>query len=114
MFNVTKDYKATQGAAAVGDVIVTNDATKENYDLWQADGEFRGISIKNNAIETITTSDATPYTITNDAVATLAENVAGWLTTKGYADVNDVFTNATNVTDITALIAQFDNAGWTL
>ena len=114
MFNVTKDYKATQGAAAVGDVIVTNDATKENYDLWQADGNFRGISIKNNAIETIKTSDATPYTITNDAVATLAENVAGWLTANDYADVNAVFAKPDNEAGITALIAQFDNAGWTL
>ena len=114
MFNVTKDYKATQGAAAVGDVIVTTDASKENYDLWQTDGEFKGISIKNNAVETITTSDETPYTITNDAVATLAENVAGWLTTNNYADVSAVFSKPDNAADITALIAQFDNAGWTV
>ena len=114
MFNVTKDYKATDGVSAVGDVIVTSDASKENYDLWQTDGLFKGISIKNNAIETINTADETPYAISNSDVATLAEDVAGWLTTNGYADVNAVFSKAANETDIATLIAQFDNANWQL
>ncbi len=114
LFNVTKDYKAADGIAAVGNVIVTNDASKENYDLWQADGAFKGISIKNNAVETIKTSDATAYTITNDAIATLAENVAGWLATNDYADVSAVFAKEDNAADIATLIAQFDNANWTV
>ena len=114
MFNVTNNYKASQGVSAVGDVIVTSDASKENYDLWQTDGLFKGISIKNNAIETINTADETPYAISNSDVATLAEDVAGWLTTNGYADVNAVFSKADNETDIATLIAQFDNANWQL
>lgn len=110
MFNVNKNYKASQGVATVGDIILTADASKENYDLWQADGAFKGISIKNNAIETINSSDN--YSLTNTDIAALAQTVASWLSNNtSFASVNDLFENGTSE-QITALIAQFDTANW--
>ncbi len=113
LFNVsaTYDYDETDASTLFsGDVLLTNTNTKENYDLWQANGSYTGISIKNNAIETVNSADS--YALTNTDISALAENVAGWLTTNGYADVAEVFSTADNDTDIAALIAQFDNANW--
>ena len=109
LFNVANNYKAADGVAAVGDIIVTADSSKANYDLWQNDGDFKGISIKNNAVENINTLDG--YSVTNADIATLAENVATWLSDNGYADVNAVFAE-NDADNITALIAQFNTANW--
>lgn len=118
LFNVSSTYTAEQGASAIGNIIVTDTATKANYDAWKTNnigGNYSGISISNNAIETIKSSDG--YTLTSSDIASLGESVATWLSNNGYMSVDGVFSNALskaddNASDITTLIAQFDNVEW--
>lgn len=120
LFNVTSDYDYDSENPETlfnGDVLVTASATKANYDFWTSSGAYQGISIVGNAVEEIKSSDETAYTLTNEDISVLAENVAGWLSTNGYDNVAGVFSNALgkaddNATDIATLIAQFDNANW--
>ena len=118
LFNVSSTYTAEQGASAIGDIIITDTATKANYDAWKTNnigGNYKGISIKNNAIENIKSSD--DYTLTSADIATLGQSVATWLSNSGYTSVDGVFSNVLgkaddNASDIATLIAQFDNANW--
>ena len=109
IFNVSNTYnKDNNGLYAFGDVsFVDND----NLALWSSGQNYKGITITNNSVQTIKTTDG--YHLTNTDIADLAQSVAGWLTSGGrnYGSVNDVLTS-NNETDITALIAQFDNANW--
>ncbi len=118
LFNVSSTYTSEQGVSEIGNILVTNTATKANYDAWKANvetGSYTGISIRNNAIETINSSDS--YILTSADIATLGQSVATWLSNNGYTSVDGVFSNAlskadNNSADITALIAQFDNTNW--
>ncbi|MBQ6516355.1 hypothetical protein IJI31_04160 [bacterium] len=120
LFNVASDYdydSENPETLFSGNVLLTGAATKANYDAWRADGAFTGASVTNNAVETLKSSDATPYSLSNTAISTLAESVAGWLSANGYASVDGVFSNAldkddSNAVDIAAVIAKFDEAGW--
>ena len=109
IFNVSNTYnKDNNGLYAFGDVsFVDND----NLALWSSGQNYKGITVTNNSVQTIKTTDG--YHLTNADIADLAQSVAGWLTLGGrnYGSVNDVLAS-NNETDITALIAQFDNANW--
>ena len=77
--------------------------------MWQANGAYSGVSVKNNTVENIFSADN--YRLTTVTISMLAESIASWLTTNSFADVNDIFATGTE-DDITALIAQFNNASW--
>jgi len=112
LFNVTADYDYDDTDASTlfnSKVLITDNATKANYNVWKSSGAFTGISIGGNAVETIQSSDG--YTLTNAQISELAETVAGWLTTNTFADVNTVFASGTD-DQIEDLIAVFDGAGW--
>ena len=110
IFNVDKGYTAASGVGNVGDVHIV-DAT--NLSAWVNGNDFKGITIKNNVVETINSADG--YSITSTQIAQLAETVATWLTSDGrdYASVNAVLSSG-NETDINALTTYFaqDN-NWT-
>ena len=80
--------------------------------MWKANEEFKGITVKDNAVETIQTSDG--HQITSASIQELAGTVASWLSTyKGgaYTYVSDVLAS-NNEADIAALVAKFDEAAW--
>ncbi|MCR4880471.1 MAG: hypothetical protein K6A44_00765 [bacterium] len=114
LFDVNSDftYDGTEaGRRLVGDVYITSDASKANFNYFKDRMmyNFEGVCIKDNNIDQIQSSDS--YGLTSDDIATLAQDVAGWLSNNGYADVSAVF-NSNNTTDIAALVAKFDTANW--
>ena len=114
MFDVKSDYTYDGTEASkrlVGDVLVTSNATKDNFEELKdriAYG-FTGVCIKDNNIDKIQSSDS--WKLTSADIATLAQDVAGWLSSNGYASVNDVF-KGNDAGDISALIAKFNTANW--
>ena len=79
IFNVSKTYNYEPGIPGTlfdGDVMLLND---DNLALY-CDGEvYAGVTIKGNAIERI--NDSGNQYITNTDISSLADAVAGWLTT---------------------------------
>lgn len=61
-------------------------------------------------IEKISASDG--YYITSEDIASVASNVAEWLTDKGYASVDEVLTDEKTAGDMAALLEVFDNIEW--
>lgn len=114
MFDVKSDYiyDGTEASKRlVGDVLVTSNATKDNFEELKdriAYG-FTGVCIKDNNVDQIQSSDS--WSLTSEDIATLAQDVAGWLSNNGYATVSDVF-EGNNAGDISALIAKFNTANW--
>ncbi|MBR5555617.1 hypothetical protein IKU74_06350 [bacterium] len=108
VFNVDKGYTATSGVGNVGDVHIV-DAT--NLSAWVNGNDFKGITIKNNVVETINSADG--YSITSTQIAQLAETVATWLSSKGYNDVQAVLDGGIT-DDINALTTYFaQDSNWT-
>ena len=111
LFNVSSTYdREAEGALySFGNVsFVDND----NLALWSSGQDYKGITVTNNTIETINTTDG--YTLTNANIADLASTVATWLSTyKGgeYGSVNALLAG-NDADDIMALVAQFDTANW--
>ena len=71
--------------------------------------EYKAITIESNSVETITLGDN--YQITSTQLAELAETVASWLTTNGYASVAEVV-DTKDDTIINSLLAEFDKIEW--
>ncbi len=110
LFNVNSNNSYSE-VSEIGNVIITDSATKENYEKGMSGLPLSGILIENNQIETIKSSDN--YTLSSTDILTLAQTVASWLVSDGrsYSDVSAVF-EENNSTDIAALISVFDNANW--
>ncbi len=106
VFNVSKDFN--KSTDTISWVNILDDT---NFAAWKSNptGDFDGVKIKDNAIETINSSDN--YHVTSADIATLAESVAAWLTDKGYNDVNAALVSE-NTADIEALIAKFGECNW--
>ncbi len=111
LFNVSSTGSYSS-ASDVGDILITNTATKDNFTAWTSSGSFKGVSVANNAIETINSSDSA-Y-LTSAKIAELAASVASWLANNSYGSYSDVANVFSTGSDdaITALIAQFDTANW--
>ena len=82
----------------------------ENLSKWKQAQNYNSIAIASNQIEKINSSDG--YYVTTTQIAELAQDVAGWLTTKGYGSVAEVVQNEKTVGDIDALLAIFDSIEW--
>ncbi|MBQ4077904.1 hypothetical protein IJD15_01815, partial [bacterium] len=108
IFNVDKGYTAASGVVNVGDVHIV-DAT--NLSAWVNGNDFKGVTIKDNVVETINSSDG--YSITSTQIAQLAETVATWLSEKGYNDVQAVLDGGItdDINTLTTYFAQDNN--WT-
>ena len=107
IFNVKKSYTASTGVNKFGDVYIVDET---NLSAWLNGDDFKGITIKNNVVETINSADG--YTITSTQIAQLAETVANWLSSKGYNDVQAVL-NSGNTDDINALTTYFtQDSNW--
>ena len=114
MFDVSSDYTYDGTEASrrlVGNVLITNNATKANFNNFKdrISYGFEGVCVKDNNIDQILSSDS--YGLTSDDIATLAQDIAGWLSGNGYADVSAVF-KGNNEADINAVIAKFNTANW--
>ena len=107
-FNVSKDYKVTDGID-FADVVIVDDT---NLSKWIAGETYAGVTLKSNTIETINSSDG--YSITSEQIAQIAENVASWLRTNTeFANVNEAMSGGTTG-EIEELTAYFTNASnWT-
>lgn len=98
-------------------LFVLND---EMYAKWCNGEEFDyGLTINDfDSIEKIATGDYDESQTRNISYKEIAnlkqlkESVVGWLSTNGYADVNDVFQNEKTEGDINALIAEFNKVDW--
>ena len=114
MFDVSSDYTYDGTEASrrlVGNVLITNNATKANFENFKdrISYSFEGVCVKDNNIDQILSSDS--YGLTSDDIATLAQDIAGWLSNNKYASVNAVF-KGNNETDINTIIAKFNTANW--
>ena len=114
MFDVSSDYiyDGTEASKRlVGDVLITDTATKANFDQFKDRiyYGFKGVYIKDNNMDMVYSSDE--YSITSEDIATLAQDVASWLSGNGYASVSKVF-EGNNEADINAIIAKFNTANW--
>ena len=118
--NVTSDYNYDGTAETIynGDVLITSDVTKTNYDNWKGGSYFTGVSLNENKVETVKSSDG--YTLSREEISVIAESIAGWLSGNGYGSVSDVMSNALGKSaedssaDITSVLAQFASSPWTL
>ena len=106
VFNISNTYTTAQGIT-FGNTLILDDTNTSN---WAKNTNYKGIGIAGNQIETINASDG--YYVTSTQIAQLAEDVASWLTTKGYETVSEVITAEKTVGDIDALLAKFDTIEW--
>lgn len=96
--------------------IILDNLSKNMYITTVSDfgNTEKGIKVTNqfvedNSIETITTADG--YSLTTNEINQLRENIAGWLHTNGFENVQQIIDSG-NETNINNLIAQFQNADW--
>ena len=106
IFNVDKGYTSSSGVGNIGDVYIV-DGT--NLSAWVNGNDFKGITIKNNVVETINSADG--YSITSTQIAQLAETVATWLSSKDYNDVQAVLDGGItdDINTLTTYFAQDSN-----